>query len=87
MWAQYGQAPSEFQNLTIREILLVCEGASLRDATQAWLVASYSKFAFHEPQNMPERPSEVREEGVNTEKELAEVKAWMRYVAGKSNGS
>lgn len=62
------------------------EAASLRDARLAWQAANYIRFAYHQPNDMPERPGNERREGVNRPADLAYARAWMKAMHNNSRG-
>lgn len=62
------------------------EAASLRDARLAWQFAAYGRFAFHSPNDMPERPEIRRAANVNRQADVAYAKAWMKAMHNTSRG-
>lgn len=60
-----------------------------RDARLAWLSAQYARYAFHDPNDMPEDPG-VSESGSarGGEADRAYVRAWMKAKATRTaNGN
>ncbi len=55
-WIQAGQDPAGFPNVTLRELSVAIEYSQRRDAQQAWLSAQYMRFAYHQPNGMPDDP-------------------------------
>lgn len=80
-----GNNPREFSGVTFKEMQIIIDASSRRDARMAWLSAQYARFAYHEPNNMPDDPGEIREEGVNRQADVAYVRAW--FKARAANGS
>lgn len=67
---------------------LIIDAATRRDTALIRQQAVFNSFAYHKPNEIPD-PQEkkrVRQE-VSTEAEVAEVRAWMKAMAGASNGS
>ncbi len=58
---------------------MVIEASGLRDARLAWQNAQYVRFAYHQPNDMPEMPGE--DESKRLDPEVAEeIKAIQRKV-------
>ena len=58
---------------------IVMEASALRDARLAWQNAQYAKFAYHQPNDMPEQPGE--DEAKRLDPNVAEeIKAIQRRV-------
>lgn len=64
----------------MREIGLVLDASALRDARLAWQAAQYTRFAYHSPNDMPERPSFRARIETQSEADLVSVKAWMKAM-------
>jgi len=62
------------------------EAASLRDARLAWQAAAYMRFAYHSPNDMPEKPGTQKPEGVQSKADLAYARAWMKAMHNRSRG-
>lgn len=85
---QAGQDPEAFARVTIREMAVIAQASARRDAQQAWLAAQYARFAYHQPNEMPDDPGERRPaEPRHTQADVVYVKAWMRAMAGGTDGS
>ena len=66
---------------------IVVDATALRDARLAWQSAMFARYAFHSPNDMPEQPgSKKRPEGVNSQADVAYVKAWMKAMHNQSRG-
>jgi hypothetical protein len=52
-----GQDPALFPRVTMREVGLISEAATKRDARLAWQQAQYARFAYHQPNKMPPDPA------------------------------
>ncbi|MGK7663380.1 hypothetical protein [Marinovum algicola] len=60
-----------------------------RDARLAWLNAQYTRYAYHDPNDMPDDPG-VAEAGSarGGEADRAYVRAWMKAMAARTaNGN
>lgn len=74
-----GQDPVSFPDYTLREMAMVIEASGLRDARVSWQNAQYAKFAYHQPNDMPEMPGE--DESRRLDPDVAEeIKAIQRQV-------
>lgn len=62
-----GQDPTKFGECSPREIVGTIKAMRLRDARAAWLAAEYMRFAYHQPNDMPEMPSAKPEARVNSQ--------------------
>jgi hypothetical protein len=83
-----GQDPAQFPNMTLREIVVVLDAAAMRDARLAWQAAKYARFAYHQPNDMPDDPAlPSKPEPEHTKADEVYVRAWMRAMAGDQNGS
>jgi hypothetical protein len=67
----------------LREIDIINEASTLRDARLAWQQAQYARFAFHSPNKMPECPSGQAQQS-NDEADAVYVRAWMKAMHNSS---
>jgi len=85
---QAGQDAEAFPRRTFREIAVIVQAAGRRDAQQAWLAAMYTRYAYHQPNEMPEDPAgPPPKRETHTAADEAYVRAWMRAMSGESHGS
>ena len=80
-----GQDPEAFPRVTFREAAVIIEAAMTRDARTAWLAAQYSRYAFHDPNDMPADPVRApRDPETTGAADRAYVRAWMKSLANRS---
>lgn len=85
-WVAAGQPPELFGRVTFREAGVIMRASRLRDGQLAWQAAQYMKFAYHQPNEMPDMPCHEVTKGVSTQSDIVEAKAWMRAISGVSHG-
>lgn len=68
----------------MREIGLVLDASALRDARVAWQAAQYTRFAYHSPNDMPDRPSFKSQVEKQSQADTAYVRAWMKAMHNSS---
>lgn len=66
-----GQDPAMFPRVTLREFAMITESAMKRDARVAWQAAQYARFAYHQPNKMPEDPADNRQSRDRVSPEVA----------------